>query len=57
MELWRLPVPHGRPEFVAPVPEGCGSFSLSRDATRAACDYNTLQSDLVVATGFYPELH
>ena len=56
MELWRLPVPHGTPEFVAPVPEGCGSFSLARDATRAACDYNTRQSDLVVATGFHPEL-
>jgi hypothetical protein len=56
LELWRLPMPAGNPEFVAPVPEGCVSFSLSRDGRRAACDYNTRQSDLVVATGLDPEL-
>jgi serine/threonine protein kinase len=56
LELWRLPMLKGRPEFVAPVPEGCISFSLSRDGRRAACDYNTRQSDLVVATSFDPEL-
>jgi hypothetical protein len=52
MQLWRLPMAGGKPEFVAPVPEGCASFSLSRDGRRAACDYNTRQSDLFVATGF-----
>jgi hypothetical protein len=57
LQLWRLRLPEGTTEFVAPVPEGCGaSFSLSRDGRRAVCDYNTRQSDLVVATGFDPEL-
>jgi serine/threonine-protein kinase len=55
LELWRVPVLGGKPEFVAPIPEGCNSFSLSRDGQRAACDYNTRQSDLVVTTGFDPD--
>jgi len=55
MQLWRLPMPEGKPEFVAPIPEGCATFSLSSDARRAACDYNTRQSDLVLATGFDPD--
>jgi Tol biopolymer transport system component len=53
--LWRIRMPDGAPEFFAPVPEGCGSLSLSRDATRATCDFNTRQSDLVEVTGFDPE--
>jgi hypothetical protein len=57
LQLWRLPMQEGKPEFVAPVPEGCVSFSLSRDGRRAACDYNTRQSDLVVATGFEAALN
>jgi eukaryotic-like serine/threonine-protein kinase len=56
-QLWRVRMPDGKPEFVAAVPEGCGgSFSLSRDGRRAVCDYNTRQSDLVVATGFDPDI-
>jgi len=53
--LWRIRMPDGAPEFVAPIPEGCESFSLSADATRATCDFKTLQSDLVAVTGFNPE--
>jgi Tol biopolymer transport system component len=53
--LWRIRMPDGAPEFVAPIPEGCGAFSLSADATRAVCDFNTRQSDLVAVTGFDPE--
>jgi eukaryotic-like serine/threonine-protein kinase len=56
LELWRVRVPAGKPEFVAPIPEGCASFSLSRDATRGACGYNTRQSDLMVTSGFDPDL-
>ncbi|MFL5494683.1 MAG: hypothetical protein ACJ8DC_09915, partial [Gemmatimonadales bacterium] len=56
-QLWRLRVPRGKPEFVAPLPEGCGgAFSLSRDGRRAVCDYIVRESDLVVATGFDPDL-
>jgi hypothetical protein len=53
MQVWRLPMPEGKPEFVAPVPDGCVAFSLSRDGRRAACEYNSRQSDIVVTTGFY----
>ncbi len=51
LQLWRLRVPDGEPQFVAPVPDGCISYSVSGDGKRAVCDYNTRQSDLVVATG------
>jgi eukaryotic-like serine/threonine-protein kinase len=52
IQLWRIRMPDGAPELYAPIPEGCGSVSLSRDAMRAGCDFNTRQSDLVAVTGF-----
>jgi serine/threonine protein kinase len=55
IQLWRIRMPDGAPELYAPIPEGCGSVSLSRDAVRAVCDFNTRQSDLVAVTGFDPD--
>jgi len=55
LQLWRIRMPDGAPELYAPIPEGCGSLSLSRDGTRAACDLNTRQSDLVAVLGFDPD--
>jgi hypothetical protein len=54
LELWRVRMPRGKPEFVALIPEGCASFSLSGDFARGACGYNTRQSDVMVTSGFDP---
>jgi Tol biopolymer transport system component len=51
LELWRLPTRGGDPQFVAPVPEGCGAYTVSNTARRAVCDFNTRQTDLVMVTG------
>jgi serine/threonine-protein kinase len=56
IQLWRIRMPDGAPELYAPIPIGCGTLSLSRDATRAVCDFNTRQSDLVSVTGFDPDI-
>lgn len=51
LELWRLPTRGGDPQFVAPVPEGCGAYTVSSAARHAVCDFNTRQTDLVMVTG------
>jgi serine/threonine-protein kinase len=51
VQLWRMRMPDGEPQLVAPVPDGCAAYAISGDGKRAVCDYNTRQSDLVVATG------
>jgi Tol biopolymer transport system component len=52
LELWRMRGPTGRPELYASLPEGCGmSVSISGDATRGACNYVRVESDLYVASG------
>jgi dipeptidyl aminopeptidase/acylaminoacyl peptidase len=52
LELWRMRGPTGRPELYATLPEGCGmSVSISADATRGACNYVRVESDLYVASG------
>jgi hypothetical protein len=55
LELWRVPVRGGEPRLVAPVPEGCAAYTVSQEATRAVCDFNTRQSDLIVVTGLDPD--
>jgi serine/threonine protein kinase/dipeptidyl aminopeptidase/acylaminoacyl peptidase len=55
IQLWRMRMPDGAPEFYAPIPEGCGALSLSRDALSAACEFYSRQSDLVAVTGFDPD--
>jgi len=54
LQLWRISTARWKPEFYADVPDGCRSVSISRDGRRAACAYNTRQSDLVLARGFTP---
>jgi Tol biopolymer transport system component len=51
LELWRVSVRGADPQLVAPVPEGCAAYAISREARRAVCDFNTGQSDLIVVTG------
>ena len=51
LELWRLPTRGGDPQFVAPVPEGCGAYTVSSAARTAVCDFNTRQTDLVLVSG------
>jgi hypothetical protein len=52
LELWRVHLPDGPVEFVAPIPDGCDQVSISRDARRAACRMTRVTSDLMVVDGF-----
>jgi hypothetical protein len=52
LELWRMRVPDGPPEFVAPLPDGCVRVALSADARRAVCTLSRDASDLVLVAGF-----
>jgi serine/threonine-protein kinase len=50
-EVWRMRGPHGRAEFVAPLPDLCEyapSRGISRDGRHAACRSVRIESDLYV---------
>jgi len=52
LELWRVRMPEGPLQFIAPLPDGCsGASTLSTDARRAACLLVNDASDLVLVEG------
>jgi serine/threonine protein kinase len=51
-ELWRIPVAGGKPEFLAPVPEGCAiGVDLADNRLQGACTQVHINSDLFLASG------
>jgi Tol biopolymer transport system component len=51
-ELWRIPVAGGKPEFLAPVPEGCAiGVDLAENHLQGACTQVHINSDLFLASG------
>jgi dipeptidyl aminopeptidase/acylaminoacyl peptidase len=56
-EIWRVRPPDGRPEFVAPVPDGCTWIDLAADGRRGTCPSLRSRGDLFLASNFDPELH
>jgi eukaryotic-like serine/threonine-protein kinase len=51
-ELWRIPLAGGKPEFLAPVPEGCAiGVDLAENRLQGACTQVHINSDLFLASG------